>query len=771
MKITFSTKARTLAALSERVETAKIAPLYYFSAEEWVSERAKIISTVKAKFNNRELIVRSSCSREDNLRVSNAGKFDSILNVKRSEIGSAVDKVIESYGVKTPSDEVLIQPMIENVTLSGVVFSHDPNTCSPYRVINYASGSDTSVVTSGNGGQIIYRAAEAPREESQSFKEVLSLLDELLEIFEQVPIDLEFAFSKTREKSTLWLLQVRPLILLSEVETVEKQTSRLHIVRSKIEEAKSANPFLVGSTTVLGVMPDWNPAEIIGVKPKPLALSLYRELITDTTWAYQRHNYGYRNLRSHRLMRSLFGLPYIDVRISFNSFIPSDLNESLSGRLVDYYTNKLIERPDLHDKVEFEIVWSCFTFDLPEKLESLPAAKFSQSDKKEILDSLRRVTNSVLHPVRGLWLKDAEKIKTLAERRLKVRRSKLNLIDRVYWLIEDVKRYGTLPFAGLARACFMGIQILRSLVDRNILTKHDYDKFLADTSTISKEMYLDRLQLNKQEFLKKYGHLRPGTYDILSSRYDETPDLYFDWEKVARPPKVQEKFTLERNQFCQIESLIREYQLETDPNSLLDFIKSTIELRELSKFEFSHNLSDVLQIIGQIGKAENIAPEDMAYCNIKKFQEIHVSACEPGEAMRESIKVGKESYFETCKLSLPPIISSPEDVFRFELPESQPSFITHKRVEACVVGVEEVGNLNNAIVCIHSADPGFDWLFSYPIAGLITEWGGANSHMAIRASERGLPAVIGAGALLFQRWSRAEKLLVDCASEKVVVLL
>jgi len=34
-------------------------------------------------------------------------------------------------------------------------------------------------------------------------------------------------------------------------------------------------------------MPDWNPAEIIGIKPKMLALSLYKELITDNIWAYK----------------------------------------------------------------------------------------------------------------------------------------------------------------------------------------------------------------------------------------------------------------------------------------------------------------------------------------------------------------------------------------------------------------------------------------------------------------------------------------------------
>ena len=44
-------------------------------------------------------------------------------------------------------------------------------------------------------------------------------------------------------------------------------------------------------------MPDWNPAEMIGIRPRPLALSLYQNLITDSTWAYQRDNYGYRNVR------------------------------------------------------------------------------------------------------------------------------------------------------------------------------------------------------------------------------------------------------------------------------------------------------------------------------------------------------------------------------------------------------------------------------------------------------------------------------------------
>ena len=68
-------------------------------------------------------------------------------------------------------------------------------------------------------------------------------------------------------------------------------------------------------------MTDWNPAEIIGLKPKPLALSLYQELITDVVWAKSRKDYGYRDLTSNHLMNTFFGTPYIDIRIDFNSWI------------------------------------------------------------------------------------------------------------------------------------------------------------------------------------------------------------------------------------------------------------------------------------------------------------------------------------------------------------------------------------------------------------------------------------------------------------------
>jgi phosphohistidine swiveling domain-containing protein len=135
-----------------------------------------------------------------------------------------------------------------------------------------------------------------------------------------------------------------------------------------------------------------------------------------------------------------------------------------------------------------------------------------------------------------------------------------------------------------------------------------------------------------------------------------------------------------------------------------------------------------------------------------------------------SIEQGKARYAETLKISLPPLIANPEDVWAFEWPETAPNFITQKQVRAPVVNCDARGQLQGAIVCIPNADPGFDWLFAYPIAGLITAWGGANSHMAIRSGELGLPAVIGAGEVLYQRWSSAHRLYLDCAGRRVEML-
>ena len=71
---------------------------------------------------------------------------------------------------------------------------------------------------------------------------------------------------------------------------------------------------------------------------------------------------------------------------------------------------------------------------------------------------------------------------------------------------------------------------------------------------------------------------------------------------------------------------------------------------------------------------------------------------------------------------------------------------------------------------IYAADPGYDYLFAKKIAGFITCYGGANSHMAIRASELGLPAVIGVGEVEFEKYLKANRLKIECESEQIFCL-
>ena len=766
-----STKARTLASLSGKLFSAQILAMKYFTVADWWSDADKILTKVCGKFGeNIPLLVRSSAHNEDSETASLAGHFTSILNVSGvAALRTAIDAVIDSYGPEVdPQDEVLVQPMLSGVGLSGVAFSHDPATGSPYRVVNYAIGTDTAAVTGGLGQTRTFVAALGAEDVPHDMAKVLALLDELQSLFPGRPLDIEFAIAAP--KDTLYLLQVRPLIMQQALPDAKQHQALLTRVAEKIRAAQQPHPFLQGRSTVFGVMPDWNPAEIIGIRPRPLALSLYRDLVTDAIWAYQRNNYGYRNLRSFPLLVNFSGQPYIDVRLSFNSFIPKDVEGGLADRLVDYYIERLTAAPKLHDKVEFEIVLSCYTLDFSQRLQVLADAGFSEHDQNQLKDSLRTLTNRIINRDNGLWREDEAKLGKLIARREEILASGMDPVSRIYWLLEDCKRYGTLPFAGLARAGFIAVQMLKSLVVVGVFTQDDYECFMNGLNTVSSQLSRDLGSLDRASFLSRYGHLRPGTYDILSPRYDEAPDKYFGKKKSKKAHTERKPFRLSLTQMRSIATLLQVHGLSSDVVGLFDFLQAGIELREYAKFVFSRNLSDALSLFREWGGTHGFSTEDLSYANISCIRELYAGSDSPKVVLAQSIEEGKARYRETRQLWLPPLITKPDDVWAFHVPECEPNFVTQGNVTGAVVKPEQRERLAGAIVCIPSADPGFDWLFSHRIAGLVTAYGGVNSHMAIRANELGLAAVIGAGDALFTQWSQARRLHIDCAGRRVEVL-
>lgn len=774
-RIKFQTKARTLASIAPLITSAKVLPIEFFSASDWQRNPNRIIDHLLKCFSSQSLIVRSSAWNEDGVNTSLAGKYISVLNVTGSNgLIRAIDTVVDSYSKDSnphAMDEVLVQPMLSNVHMSGVAFGLDPNSGAPYRVINYAYGNDTTSVTSGNGliTHTYIHAITTNIPPPEILQPILALIEELEDIFGDDALDIEFAIVG----ESLILLQVRKLILKEGSYSRDEHVRLLSEVANKIKQARQPHPFLYGKKSVFGVMPDWNPAEIIGVRPRPLALSLYRELVTDAIWAYQRHNYGYKNLRSFPLMLHFHGLPYIDVRVSFNSFVPQHIETDIAHRLVDYYIDRLLKFPSLHDKVEFEIVFSCYTFDLGHRISDLAEYGFTGDEITHLSEALRHLTNRIIEPKNGLWRSDRDKLEVLAARRQLVLESDLELESRIYWLLEDCKRYGTLPFAGLARAGFIAVQILRSLVSVGVFSQEDYDAFFCGLNTISSQISRDTKQLKQKDFLSKYGHLRPGTYDILSPRYDEDPERYFIWGNNNVTEAVTEKskqFSLTLAQARDIRRLLHEHGLLADVVELFDFLQAGIELREYSKFEFTRNLSDALSLIKEFGALHGFTADDMSYASVGVFNELYAGSTNPKFLLEKTIEGGKRRYSESCRIWLPPLISHENDVWGFHIPTSEPNFVTQKTIMAPVVTLTDRWALDGAIVAIPSADPGFDWLFSHNIAGLITAYGGINSHMAIRAGELGLPAVIGAGESSFQRWLLAKKLLVNCAARRVEII-
>ena len=90
-------------------------------------------------------------------------------------------------------------------------------------------------------------------------------------LFDTMSLDIEFAVDHSGE---VFLLQVRPLCTgLSP--TVTDELARKHYRKDpeKVTKLNLEHPDLAGDGTIFGLMPDWNPAGI-GVKPKPLALSI-----------------------------------------------------------------------------------------------------------------------------------------------------------------------------------------------------------------------------------------------------------------------------------------------------------------------------------------------------------------------------------------------------------------------------------------------------------------------------------------------------------------
>ena len=748
----FKGKAETLENIEKIITTAKILPQISFSYDEYFNQKKSILKYLEDnKWFEKNLIVRSCGKNEDDVHYSGAGRFTSVGNVYGKEnVCNAIQTVFESMGTNK-ENRVFLQPYINEVDLSGVIFTIEPNTGSHYYVINFDDQTKlTNSVTDGSGKEL----------------KTLYFYKELENLFKNEALDIEFAI----KNNELFLFQVRPLVFNIPKVNKEVQNSILKNIYNQIIQRNKSNPNILGDFSIYGVMPDWNPAEIIGIHPNTLALSLYEEIITDSVWAYQRSNYGYRDMTSFPLMIDFAGLPYIDARISFNSFVPKDIPDELARKILNYYLLKLCKYPEYHDKIEFKIAFTCYSFDLQKRIGELSKYDFSELEISQIIRALHQLTNNIISEKNGLFQNDLLKINTLTEKHNAIMQAEIIILEKIHYLLEYCKQYGTLPFAGIARAGFIAMEFLNSLVSINVMTKTEKDLFLSNLKTIGKTISNDSKRLSRNEFMKTYGHLRPGTYDICSPCYSKSKKDYFIFSKEKDEiPSKEPVFIFTKKQCDKIEILLKKHNFNCNFESFISFIKEAIEGREYSKFIFTKTLSEIIELIAIFGEEHGYSREDMSHINIKEVLKMLTNTnINIKDTLAKIINNGKEKERQSLNVVLPTLIWNEKQVYEFYHFKNEPNYVTQKECEADIVGVFEEMDIKDKIVIIKNADPGYDWIFSHEIAGLVTAYGGVNSHMAIRCAEFGIPAAIGVGEDRFSRMIKLKRIKIDCKNKRII---
>ena len=72
-----STKANTLYALSKVITKSRIEKMYILPVAEYIRDKSGIISDIAGRFGGDMVVVRSSSSKEDSFKASNAGHYKS----------------------------------------------------------------------------------------------------------------------------------------------------------------------------------------------------------------------------------------------------------------------------------------------------------------------------------------------------------------------------------------------------------------------------------------------------------------------------------------------------------------------------------------------------------------------------------------------------------------------------------------------------------------------------------------------------------------------
>lgn len=777
----FSSKAKNLAHLKRLgFKKSIIQKFYKFSINEIFKDKKKIINFIYLNLK-KKISIRSSFFLEDSFSSSMAGEFDGLYNIKntKKKILQGINYLANQYKKKSKNkkvflnSEIIFQNHLENSLLSGVVTNKCIKDGTDYYVINYDDTSSlTNTVTSGgkSGGRVInifkqnYTGLR-----SEKFKSIIKAVKEIETKIGNRPFDIEFAIDMKKKVN---IFQIRPISTSKNWKSINNNIflNNLKANQNKLNKVYKKNKYF-GDHMVFGLMPDWNPVEMIGYQPSELSYSLYEKLITQSSWNIARSEMGYKKV-NRPLMYKFTGKPFIDARLSFFSFLPKRVKYQSSKKIVNFWSNQLKNKPYLHDKIEFEIADGSFDAFSSKKINKTYNF-LTVNEKKNYIKNLKNFTEKIILNYKKNFQELNKKLIHLENFRYNLifkysKEKKFDFKKDLKKLVNEIIIYGIIPFSKYARYAFIGKKFLNSLKKKKIISYKTYNNLINSIETIttkyvSLEKNVYKGNKFKSKFYKYFYHLRPGTYDVRVNRYEKTlkarkiDDLNEILNYELRNIEINKK------EIDKINFFLKKNKMGIDVYSLINFCVSSIKLRENSKFIFTRSLSDLLELIEKKGKFHHLNREKLSQLSINQILNINKNKL-------DILKKDKTLINYDLKSKLPYLIASKDDFFIASNLLTKPNFITRKVVKGRPKMINSKKNneiLKNKIIFIENADPGYDWVFSKKIKGLVTKYGGVNSHMSIRCEELNLPAVIGIGEENYEKIKSCTKVNLNCKNEQI----
>ena len=774
-----SSKAETLQNLSRKLKESYIENLYVFTIKDWRKSATNILAKSKEIFGRKKVIVRSSSLSEDGFDTSNAGMYHSELNVDNSNsmlLRKAINKVEASYkkGKTNLQDQIIIQEQSDNILLSGVCLTRNLKNNAPYYVVNFDDkSSDTSTVTSGLVGdkvEIIRNISQ--KKLNKKWKKLIVAIREIEELVPEVALDIEFGINK---KHKIIIFQVRPLAANSKFPEHNDSiiyTAHKRLVNDYSQESKSN----FSKEILLSDMGFWNPAELVGNRSSNLSLSLFKNILMDDVWNSSLLPLGYSEC-SGELLNVIGNKGYINLEKSFKTLVPSLFDDRLRSKLIKFYIGKLKRNPQYHDKLEFEIILDIYNFSTSKRLNELLSYGFTNKDLKLIQNKLTTHTRNILASYLKIFKEDDISIKNLLAKYKKIHMIKSSwkeIIKDISYNLNLIKSFGTPQFCRAARLAFISKNILKSFSDNHPEYKAECNHLLSSVKTISSQMqhetYASKNSTDKVKFFRKFGHLRPDTYNLLKERYDHIPEIISFNNNFS--PVASSSFKVSKAMKEKFDMFFKKNNIALDYTNFSRFLKISIRNRELYKFKYTKVLSDTMEMISIIGEKLDIEKVDLVNIdlNILDLLTSDKANDQGSKEILSSILKSRKSYNEIVnQISLPSLIFSDDDLLTVSNYTITPNFITNERIKGDILISPKDPKiiLKNKIVVIENADPGYDWIFTHKIKGLITKYGGLASHMAIRCAEFNIPAAIGCGKIIFDRVVSSKKITLDCNNMRI----